>query len=454
MKWISKWMYASMVIAILSCSSDDGGGTDPVVDNPDPDPDPVEETVGKKGVAYTNISQRWSHRTSEMKAHWMYSWGNILKEEIPENVEFVPMIWGRTAAQNDEVINRLKDLKDQGKIKYLLGFNEPDGASQANMTVPEAIELWPRLEEIGVPLGSPATINPNNEWMQEFMQQADALGLRVDFITVHHYGGTSVSNFVNKLSTAYNAYGQRPIWITEFAVADWNATSPAGNTHTEQEVITFMESALEALEQIDYVERYAWFDTRQNMPQLYSSSLFDSDNNITPVGQFYANFAPNNLIGPGQDTEFIPPVDDGQLFLNGGFESAQIAPWGGFKNGVVGIGTTEPLTGNFSARIENGDGSLFYELDVEPGQTLAFKYNTKWRDPVSESIRAGIRIRGVEGTDGLLFQTEELSSSDQWQEGSYQFTVPDGVTGLRIIFYKPNGFPPLFLDDLSLKEVD
>lgn len=454
MKWIRKMMYASMVLAMLSCSSDDGGGTDtdPIVD--DPNPNPVEDLVGKKGVAYVNTSERWSHRTSQMKAHWMYSWGSFMRDEIPENVEFVPMIWGRGAAQSDEVIDRLKQLKNEGKINYLLGFNEPDGASQANMTVAEAIELWPRLEEVGVPLGSPATVNPNNEWMQEFMQQADELGLRVDFITVHHYGGTSVPNFINKLSTAYQAYGQRPIWITEFAVADWNATSPSANTHSEQAVIGFMESALPALEDIDFVERYAWFDTRQNMPQLYTSSLFDVNNNPTSVGSYYANFAPNNLIGPGQDTDFVPPVEDGEFFLNGGFESGQISPWGGFKNGVVGIGTTEPLTGNFSARIDNGDGSLFYELDVEPGQTFEFKYNTKWRDPVTQSIRAGIRIRDVGGADGLLFQTEPIPMTDQWAEGSYTFTVPEGVTGLRIIFYKANGFPPLFLDDLSLKEVE
>jgi hypothetical protein len=451
MKTISKMIFLSIAVAMFSCSDDTGTSEDPDVVNPDP-VDPIEETVGKKGSAYANVSQRWSYRTSDMNAHWMYSWGNLMRDEIPGNVEFVPMVWGRNAAQSDDVINRLKDLKNEGKIKYLLGFNEPDGASQANMSVDEAIELWPRLEEVGVPLGSPATVNPNNEWMQEFMQRADAEGLRVDFITVHHYGGTNVPNFINKLSTTYQAYGQRPIWITEFAVADWNATSPENNVHSRQDVINFMESALPALEQIDYVERYSWFDGTQ--APLYTSSLFDEDQNITSVGQAYANFSPNNEIGPGQDTEFVPPVVDGEIFINGGFETAQIAPWGGFKNGVVGIGTTEPLTGNFSGRIENGDGSLFYELDVEAGQTFELKYNTKWRDPVGETIRVGIRNNNVEGADGLLFQTEELAMTTEWTAGSYEFTVPAGVTQIRIIFYKANGYPPLFFDDLSLMEVE
>lgn len=447
MKWIKKFMFLSLAFAVLSCSDDDKVGEDPIVDDPD-DPNPIEETVGKKGVAYTNVAQRWSHRTSDMKPHWMYSWGNFMRDEIPNNVEFVPMIWGRNAA-NDQVINRLKDLKNEGKIKYLLGFNEPDGSSQANMSVDEAIDLWPKLEELGLPLGSPATVNPNNAWMQEFMQRADAEGLRVDFICVHDYGGGNATNFVNMLSQTYQNYGQRPIWITEFAVADWNATTVEGNRHSRQDVINFMEQILPALEQIDYVERYAWFDGTQ--APLYTSSLFDEDLNITSVGQTYANFSPNSEIGPGTDTEFEPEVPDGELIANGGFESGQIAPWQGFKNGVVGVATTEPRTGNFSGRIENGDGSLYQIVEVEPGKTYNLQAFTKWRDPVSDPIFCS--LRNAEDNEAI-FQTDPIEGTTEWSESNYEFTIPDGVTQLRIQYYKPNGYPPLYFDDMSLKEVE
>ena len=37
---------------------------------------------------------------------------------------------------------------------YLLGFNEPDMASQSNMSVQQALDLWPQLEPSGpVPSG-------------------------------------------------------------------------------------------------------------------------------------------------------------------------------------------------------------------------------------------------------------------------------------------------------------
>ncbi len=402
------------------------------------------DLITKKGVAYTNRAKAWSHRTSELGAHWMYSWGNELREEIPEDVEYVPMFWGKGSVTDDN-ISRIKGLIAEGKVKYVLGFNEPDGADQANMSVDEAIALWPKIEELGVPIGSPATVNPENAWMVEFMQKAEAANLRVDFITVHSYGGSNVLNFINKLKNTYNAYGKRPIWVTEFAVADWNATSPDANRYSQQEVISFMQQATQAMNNIDWVHRYAWFDGRQ--APLYTSSLFDEDSNITAVGEVYAAINRNENIGPGQDTEYIPPVDDKELMVNGGFESGEINPWSGFKNGIVGT-EAEPKTGNFAGRIENGDGSLVYVAAAEAGKTYTLKFWTKWLTEPANTISAKIRN---DAGNVLLFSAPDLAKTTDWSETSYEFTVPEGVSTLRFVFYKANGFPPLFLDDVSFK---
>ena len=55
-------------------------------------------------------------------------------------------------------------------------------------------------------------------------------------------------------------------------------------------------------------------------------------------------------IGPGTDTEFEPVVDPDNLFINPGFESGQIAPWGGFKNGVLTFEATEPRNWKFCSK--------------------------------------------------------------------------------------------------------
>ncbi|UAM97975.1 hypothetical protein K8354_17085 [Polaribacter litorisediminis] len=407
----------------------------------------VDTRVNKKGVAFTNRAKDWSHKTSAMGAHWMYSWGNELRDEIPENVEFVPMFWGKGSVTDDN-INRIKQLVAEGKVHYILGFNEPDGAAQANMSVDEAIALWPRLEEIGVPIGSPATVSPNNEWMVEFMQKAEANNLRIDFVAVHHYGGPNVLNLINKLKETYAAYN-RPLWITEFAVADWSATSPSANRYSQEQVIEYINQGLTALDEIEWIERYAWFSGTQ--APLFTSALFDDDANVTTVGEVYANHTPNPEIGPGQDTSFTPVVDPNELIVNGGFETGSPAPWAGFKNGVT---TVDPFTGNFAGRIEGNDGSLFTVAEVTPGKTYILKFQSKWIENIPNSFSPVLRD-DVAGGLGLLERLPEVPKTDQWVESTYEYQVPDGVTKLRIVFYKGQvnpTFPQFFLDDVSLKE--
>ncbi|MFY9241994.1 MAG: glycosyl hydrolase [Polaribacter sp.] len=408
----------------------------------------IDDAINKKGVAFTSRSLDWSHKTSALGAHWMYSWGNELREEIPENVEFVPMFWGKGSV-NDANINRVKQLVAEGKVKYILGFNEPDGAAQANMTVDEAIALWPRLEEIGVPIGSPATVSPNNAWMIEFMQKVEANNLRVDFVAVHHYGGPNVMAMVNKLKETYAAY-KRPIWITEFAVADWGAASPAANRYTVAEVIEYMNQGLKALDEIEWVERYAWFSGTQ--APLFTSALFDDDAVITEAGQVYAGHTPNPTIGPGKDTSFTPTVDPDELVVNGGFETGMVAPWGGFKNGVS---TNDPRTGGFCGQLQNHDASLFTVVDVIPGKTYLIKYSARWASVPTNTFSPGLRIEGVGGAPGLIKQLEPLEQTDQWTDYSNEVVIPDGVTKMRFVFFKGQvnpQYPPAFIDDISVKE--
>jgi hypothetical protein len=415
----------------------------------------TENTISKKGVAYTNKSKAWSHKTSELGAHWMYSWGNTLREEIPENVEYVPMFWGKGSV-SDENLDRIKGLIADGKVKYVLGFNEPDGALQANMSVPEAIALWPKLEALGVPLGSPATVSPNNEWMVEFMQKADALGLRVDFIAVHSYGGPNVLNFIDNLKKIHETYN-RPIWITEFAVADWSAATPQANKYSEAQVVEFMQDALGALNDIEWVHRYAWFDGRQ--APLYTSSLFDEDSHLTTVGQVYAAINPNDAIGPGIDTEFTPPVDNDELIVNGHFEAGtwentQWATWNaplnwtGYQSDTAGDDVTTPYTGFVSARLLNGSSALLTVVAVEAGKTYNYKLYSKWAEDKGLNMRVVFKDNVANVKIG---QSDFLPTSAEWTETTGEITIPAGVTELLISLWNDKG-THFYFDDISLKE--
>jgi hypothetical protein len=411
--------------------------------------------ISKKGVAFTNKTKAWSHKTSELTANWMYSWGNVLADEIPENVEYVPMFWGKSSV-TDENIDRIKGLIAEGKVKYVLGFNEPDGSTQANMSVPEAIALWPKLEELGVPLGSPATVGYGNEWMKDFMQQADALGLRVDFISLHSYGGANALNFVNILKQAHELYN-RPIWVTEFAVADWNATKPENNRYTEAEVIQFMQDATTAMNSIDWVERYAWFDGSN--AALATSSLFDDEAVITTLGEVYAAINPNENIGPGVDTEYTPPVDLDELIVNGHFEGGTYVKtynwgtadmpiaWDGYESGIVETDVVAAYTGNFSARLKSGSSALTTVVPVEAGKTYIYKLYSKWAE-----VGVNMRIVFKDNVANVkIGQSEFLPISVEWTESTGEITIPAGVTDLLISLW--NGSDThFFFDDISLKE--
>ena len=94
---------------------------------------------------------------------------------------------------------------------------------------------------------------------------------------------------LKKLDRLYTKYN-RPIWITEFAPADWDAKSVEENRHTEEDVLEFMRKVLPALEHLDYVIRYAWFSAKTTNRALGRSALFDEKNQLTALGRHYASF--------------------------------------------------------------------------------------------------------------------------------------------------------------------
>ncbi|AVT36958.1 glycoside hydrolase family protein [Plantactinospora sp. BB1] len=215
-------------------------------------------TSDKKGVAVWNFPGV-SPALANSKASWYYTWASHHQGvETPRGAEFVPMIWGRDNVDS----GTLAQAKAAGP--YLLGFNEPDMAGQADMSVDEALRLWPRLQATGATLGSPAVAfggaTPGG-WLDRFISGARARGYRVDFIALHWYGGDFVTaNAVNQLRQYLQAVYQRyrlPIWLTEFALIDFSN----GGTRFpgEQQQAAFLTAATRMLGGLSYLHRYAWF---------------------------------------------------------------------------------------------------------------------------------------------------------------------------------------------------
>ena len=241
----------------------------------------------KKGIGLGSKNPLWAKLLQELNTQWVYTWGANIPENTPKDIDFVPMVWGYWG--QDELIRKSALAVQEAGITELLGFNEPDRHNQSNMSVEKALKHWPVLMESGLRLGSPACVHPDNDWMKKFMATAEQKNLRVDFVCVHSYGGANSKTFLKRMEKIHRMY-KKPLWITEFAVGDWNAKSPEQNRHKPEAVLKFMEQVFPALDKLDYVERHAWFPALQSNNALGTSALFKDDGELTRLGKFYRDY--------------------------------------------------------------------------------------------------------------------------------------------------------------------
>ena len=203
----------------------------------------------KKGLAgYIN-------RLADIKGDWGYNWGRTNSTGVPSSFVFHPMQWGNFNWNTLEQL--VPTWKRDDRALHVLGFNEPDGAEQANLTVEQAISLWPRLERTDMPLASPVTVNPGNAWMDSFMTQALALGYRMDVVATHKYPTPSSGDpqgFIDELEAEYVAW-DRPIWLTEFSTVDWNGNA----TWTEEDNYNWLAEFMWRAESLPWLRHFSLF---------------------------------------------------------------------------------------------------------------------------------------------------------------------------------------------------
>ncbi|SFB40260.1 Glycosyl hydrolase catalytic core [Amycolatopsis marina] len=217
----------------------------------------TEALAGKKGVSVNTVAGV-NEALRDVRVDWFYNWAadpqGVAK---PGDTEFVPMIWG-SGSVTPQQLERAKSLGTT-----LLGFNEPDMAGQANMSVEQALTLWPQLESTGMRLGAPAVAFGGDQpggWLDRFMSGAAARGSRVDFIPLHWYGSdfspAAVDHLRGYLRAVHERYG-KPIWLTEYALIDFTHGTP--RYPTEEEQVAFVKNSTAMLQGLPFVERYAWF---------------------------------------------------------------------------------------------------------------------------------------------------------------------------------------------------
>lgn len=327
---------------------------------------------------------------------WWYNWG-ITSVSFP-NIEFVPMKW------DDKGTNYL-NINNKQMSTHLLGFNEPNGADQANMTTDQAITEWPKMFTSGLRLGSPAPTDGGAEWLFDFMKKADASHFRVDYVALHFYRcGQSAQQLHDWLKWIHEKTG-KPIWITEWNNgANW--TTCARPTFEQNAQV--MSSWLDMMENTPWIERYSVYNWVEDCRAMTLNGK------ITPAGVVYRDH-PSRIAylqeipagdGPGARYEFNGDASDITGNGNDGM--------------LVGCPTFE--TGKSGGKAIRMDGQHSYvQLPASIGESSGFSFSA-WVNWKGGATGQPIFSLGDGDTRAMVL----TPSSDN---KTLQFTVTNGEKG-------------------------
>lgn len=287
--------------------------------------------VSKKGWA----GSKWDSMPEGLKyveeqadftnSTWFYNWGtsatsttNPNRQGKNYNQEFVPEVWGASSGTS-----KLYGLTD---VCQLMGFNEPDHSEQSNVSVEKAIELWPKLQQTGMRLGSPATTDFS--WLYNFMNECRKRNYRVDYVVVHAYwGGLSGLEWYNKLKDVYD-HTHRPIWIKEWNNgANWTKeTWPSGTAEQQAKQLRDLKEILTVMDTCSFVERYSIYNWVEDKRAI----IHGSTAKLTPAGEYYASDQPDYFFR--HDKQYTPQYAT---------RTAPILSYSGIKDGKVTLKWTD-----------------------------------------------------------------------------------------------------------------
>lgn len=285
--------------------------------------DPVTFYVSKKGLAMgDNMGTKVSLK--KLNCSWYYNWGTkAFNNSVDDGVQHSPMIWGQDS---------LGDISNlDSEANYVLGFNEPDIPSQANMNFWDAVGIWnSHIKPINKRKVSPAPARPGGSpWLEDFIegeyvcnntwlndgslglyedykddaskQWVDGIGPdNVDAVCLHYYmPKINVQGLISAVDSLWNRY-HKPVWITEIGIFGTKDTA-SDYSYEKEDIRTQMHDYLEyAVEQLDsraYVERYCWFsydvDSTNEIDGFDGSgatAMFEyATGKYTDLGMFYSS---------------------------------------------------------------------------------------------------------------------------------------------------------------------
>ncbi|KAI9683444.1 MAG: hypothetical protein M1829_005516 [Trizodia sp. TS-e1964] len=262
-------------------------------------PGALSTKSSKRGLVYvdtqhTDDQSVWT--TGDLT--WYYNYGSSPTASYAAfpQLEFVPMLWG--APSDPKSTSFLDDVRSQIKrganIKYVLGFNEPDGTAStggSNVTPGLAASTWIReiepLKDLGVKLGAPAVTGAPSglAWLKAFFT-ACAGNCTVDFIPVHWYD--NFEGLASHIGEVMYNFPNQTVWVTEYAYAN----KPLKDTQS------FFNTSAEYMDRVENITRYSYFGSFRSSASNVgpNAAMLTQDGKLTDIGSFYLGFGPTGNI--------------------------------------------------------------------------------------------------------------------------------------------------------------
>ena len=257
----------------------------------------------KRGFAYVGNTHGPDNQlltSDNSPIEWYYNWAPSPDPHVSSSIEFTPLIHGLDEASSEQISRQLSNLPSSST--HLLAFNEPDGSTESggsSISPEDAARSY--IDHI-VPfregdrkwkISHPSVTGSGNglDWLRRFNESCYEIdeenGCPADFVAAHWYGAfDGLASWLGTLDEFYNKNSSRDgddlkIWITELALPQQDV----------QATVEMMNSTLPYLDDLEYVERYAWFGAfRADDANEWTGdavALFEDDGGLTELGALY-----------------------------------------------------------------------------------------------------------------------------------------------------------------------
>lgn len=265
-----------------------------------------DKQASKRGMSYTGNSDSHDEDydtllSSGSPINWYFTWSpvqappDIFPNNSESRIEFVPAL--PSIDNLDDNIDALDRLPKSSK--HLFTFNEPDGSTDSGGSSIDPDDAAKAYIEKIVPLRDRFQISHPSvtgsqrglDWLNDFNSSCWDIdsdnGCPADFVTAHWYGDfTGLSSWLDQLANWYNQSGSGidqdvRVWLKEFALPQAD----------EDTTFSMMNQTIPYLDQLEYVEKYAWFGTfRPKEANEWTGdgvALLEGDGGLSELGAYY-----------------------------------------------------------------------------------------------------------------------------------------------------------------------